>query len=127
MEEEEADRVSGAIIGCAIRLHQRLGPGLLESVYRDLLAGSIKREGFMVEREKYIDFEYDGVWFSRGFRVDILVDKLVVVEVKSITQLAPVHTKQLLTYLRLMDLRVGLLINFGAGTLREGLKRVVNG
>ena len=104
----------------------RLGPGLLESVYRSLLARNLERLGVRVEQQKIIDFNYDGVRFERGLRVDLLVEGLLVVELKSIEKLAPVHTKQLLTYLRLLDLPLGLLINFGGATLKEGLRRVVN-
>lgn len=120
------DEVTGEIIDASIKLHQDLGPGLLESVYEVILEKVLVRRGYTVERQKPICFEYDGISFSDGFRVDLLVDGRVVVELKSVEKLAPVHSKQLLTYLRLMNLPVGLLINFGAATLKEGLQRVVN-
>ena len=122
----ELDEITGAIIDSAVKLHRDLGPGLLESVYEVVLARMLERRGFQVERQKSIRFEYDGMIFEDGFRTDLLVDNRVVVELKSVEKLAPVHPKQLLTYIRLMDLPVGLLINFGGETLKEGLRRIVN-
>ncbi len=108
-----------------MKLHVRLGPGLLESVYEAVLARELARRGLSVQRRKPIGFEFDGVWFEEGLRVDLLVTG-VVVELKSVEKVAPVHAKQVLTYLRLLGLRVGLLINFGAATMKEGLQRIVN-
>jgi GxxExxY protein len=122
----DLDEVTGVIIDASIKLHQALGPGLLESVYEVILSRDLERRGLRVERQKLIRFEYDGLVFEDGLRLDILVDGIVVVELKSVESLAPVHKKQLLTYLRLMNLPVGLLLNFGAPTLKEGLHRVVN-
>lgn len=110
----------------AIKLHTRLGPGLLESVYELVLAPELERRSLMVERQKAVSFEFEGLRFDDAFRVDLLVEGCVVVELKSVEVLARVHSKQILTYLRLMDLPVGLLINFGAATMKEGLQRVVN-
>ncbi|MER3524259.1 MAG: GxxExxY protein [Ignavibacteria bacterium] len=123
---KELDDITGAIVDAAMKLHMELGPGLLESVYESVLARALERRGFHVERQKVIRFEYDGMVFDEGFRTDLLVEGRVVVELKSVEKLASVHSKQLLTYLRLMNLPVGLLINFGAATLKEGLHRVVN-
>ncbi|MBE7537034.1 MAG: GxxExxY protein [Opitutaceae bacterium] len=123
---KELDEVTGAIVDAAMKIHVRLGPGLLESVYEAVLARDLERRGFQVERQKAIRFEYDGMVFEEGFRADLLVEDRVIVELKSVEKLAPVHGKQLLTYLRLMHLPVGLLINFGEATLREGLHRIVN-
>jgi iron complex transport system substrate-binding protein len=123
---KELDEITGAIIDAAMKIHIELGPGLLESVYEVVLARALERRGFKVERQKPIRFEYDGMVFDDGFRVDLLIEGRVVVELKSVEKLAPVHSKQLLTYLRLMHLPVGLLINFGAATLKEGLQRIVN-
>jgi GxxExxY protein len=122
----ELDEITGAIIDASIKIHKDLGPGLLESVYEVVLARSLERRGFQVERQKSIRFEYDGMVFEDGFRTDLLVDGCVVVELKSVETLARVHSKQLLTYIRLMHLPVGLLINFGGETLKEGLHRIVN-
>ena len=120
------DEITGAIVDTSIKIHRDLGPGLLESVYETVLARALLRQGFGVERQKTVRFDYDGMTFEEGFRIDLLVDGLVVVELKSVETLAPVHGKQLLTYLRLMNLPVGLLLNFGAATLKEGLHRIVN-
>ena len=110
----------------AMKIHMELGPGLLESVYEAVLARALEKRGFKVERQKAVRFEYDGMVFEEGFRTDLLVESRVVVELKSVEKLAPVHSKQILTYLRLMKLPVGLLINFGSATLKEGLHRIVN-
>ncbi len=129
MGEEKArslDEITGAIVDAAVKLHQGLGPGLLESVYESLLAKELCRRGFRVERQKPISFEFDGLRFEEGFRLDLLVEGTVVVELKSVEAVSPVHKKQLLTYLRLLHLPVGLLVNFGVATLREGLSRIVN-
>jgi len=123
---KELDEITGAVLDVAVKIHKELGPGLLESVYEAVLARSLERRGFKVERQKSIRFEFDGMIFNDGFRVDLLIEERVVVELKSVEQLAPVHGKQLLTYLRLMHLPVGLLIYFGAATLKEGLRRIVN-
>lgn len=123
----DVDEVTGAIIDEALRIHRALGPGLLESVYVTVLARALVRRGLRVERHKIIRFEYDGMVFEEGFRADLVVESRVIVEVKSVEQLARVHAKQLLTYLKLTGTSVGLLINFGAATLREGPRRIVNG
>jgi GxxExxY protein len=123
----DIDDITGAIVDAAYRIHTQLGPGLLESVYEAVLARALQRRGFTVERQKVVPLRFDGLDFDEGFRVDLLVDGRVIVELKSIEKLAPVHRKQVLTYLRLMNLRVGLLINFGAPTLKEGLQRIANG
>ena len=123
---KELDDITGAIVDASVKIHMELGPGLLESVYEVVLARALEKRGFLVERQKAIRFEYDGIVFEEGFRADILVEDRVIVEIKSVEKIAPVHSKQLLTYLRLMNLPVGLLINFGAATLKEGLHRIVN-
>ena len=122
----ELDEITGAIVDSAVQIHKALGPGLLESVYEAVLARSLARRGFDVEKQKAISFECDNMLFENAFRLDLLVDGLVIVEVKSAEQLASVHSKQLLTYLRLTNRQVGLLINFGGATLKEGLRRIVN-
>jgi GxxExxY protein len=123
---KDLDDITGAVIDASIQIHKNLGPGLLESVYEVVLARDLERRGFQVERQKPIRFEYDGMVFEEGFRVDLLIDGRIVVELKSVEKLAPVYGKQLLTYLRLMQFPVGLLLNFGGETLKEGLHRVVN-
>lgn len=123
---EDLDAVTGAIVDTSLRMHRDLGPGLLESVYEAVLSRSLERQGWLVERQKCVGIVYEGMTFDEGFRVDLLVEGRVIVELKSVEKLAPVHGKQLLTYLRLMNLRVGLLINFGAPRLKDGLHRIVN-
>ncbi len=122
----ELDDITGAIVDASVKLHQALGPGLLESVYEAVLARDLNRRGYSVERQKVLRFSYDGMEFDEGLRLDLLVEGCVIVELKSVEKLAPVHKKQLLTYLRLSHLQVGLLINFGAATVKEGLHRIVN-
>jgi iron complex transport system substrate-binding protein len=122
----ELDDLTGAIVDTSIQIHRRIGPGLLESVYEVLLASTLGKQGLTVERQLPVTFTIEGLEFDKGFRVDLLVERSVIVEVKSVERLVTAHRKQLLTYLRLMDLRVGLLLNFGAGTMKEGIKRVVN-
>jgi len=120
------DEVSADVVGTAIRIHRELGPGLLESVYETLLAASLERMGYKVDRQKPIDIEYDGMRFVAAFRIDLLVDDRLVVEIKSVEQINKAHGKQLLTYLRLTKQPVGLLLNFAAATMKEGIQRVVN-
>jgi iron complex transport system substrate-binding protein len=120
------DDITGAIVDSALKIHTALGPGLLESVYEIVLARDLARRQFNVVRQRTVSFEYDGLRFEDAFRVDLLVDDRVIVEIKSVENVSASHAKQLLTYLRLMKLPVGLLINFGAPTLKEGLRRVVN-
>jgi len=122
----DVEELASLAIDCGLRIHRELGPGLLESVYEAVLAASLIRLGLQVERQMPIDFEYDGMTFPEGFRADLLVEGLLIIELKSIERLAPVHGKQLLTYLRLAKQPLGLLLNFGGETFREGIKRVVN-
>jgi iron complex transport system substrate-binding protein len=122
----ELDDITGTIVDAAVKIHIALGPGLLESVYEAVLARALEKRGLRVERQKTIRFEYDGMIFDEGFRLDLLVEDCVVVELKSVEKIVPIHGKQLLTYLRLMRQPVGLLLNFGAPTLKEGLQRIVN-
>jgi iron complex transport system substrate-binding protein len=122
----ERDPLTGQIIDAALKIHKALGPGLLESVYELVLLKELERRCIRAARQHPVSFVYDGIEFQDVFRIDLLVEGRVVVELKSVERIAPVHPKQLLTYLRLMDLPVGLLINFGMPTLKEGLQRVVN-
>lgn len=120
------DRITGDVLDVAIRIHRDLGPGLLESVYETVLAGKLAAMGYRVERQRPVDIEFEGMCFAAAFRIDLLVDERLILEIKSIDQLSPVHAKQLLTYLRLTKQPVGLLINFGGETLKEGVRRLVN-
>jgi GxxExxY protein len=122
----DVEKLAALAIECGFRIHRDLGPGLLESVYETLLAAKLARSGVLVERQKPVDIDYDGIHIREGFRADLLIDRRLIVEVKSAERLAPVHSKQVLTYLRLLDLPLGLVMNFGGETFREGLKRVAN-
>jgi GxxExxY protein len=124
----ELDDITHSVVDASIGIHRDrdLGPGLLESVYEIVLAAELERRGLRVQREQPVSFSYRGIYFENAFRADLIVEESVIVEVKSVERLAPVHAKQLLTYLRLTNLRVGLLLNFGAGTMKEGIKRIVN-
>jgi iron complex transport system substrate-binding protein len=122
----DIDRTTGLIIACAINIHRDLGPGLLESIYERILVNALRKQNCVVFTQQPVLFEYDGDIYHDAFRVDMIVNHEVVVELKSVTQMHPVYHKQLLTYLKLMHLPVGLLINFGDVTLKKGLTRVVN-
>lgn len=123
---KNVEELSSEVVDAAFHLHQDLGPGLLESVYEVILARCLEERGMKVEKQKTIPIEYAGLRFDEGFRADLLVEGRLLVELKSVEKLAPVHSKQVLTYLRLLDLPLGLLINFGAATVKEGIKRIVN-
>ncbi|HEX8216919.1 MAG TPA: GxxExxY protein [Allosphingosinicella sp.] len=123
---KDIDEITGDVLDVALRLHRELGPGLLESVYEVLLARRLEALGYRVERQKLISAEFEGVLFEAAFRADLLIDERLVVEIKSVDRLTPVHAKQVLTYLRLIKQPVGLLMNFGGETLKEGVKRIVN-
>lgn len=123
---KDIDAITGDVIDVALRIHRELGPGLLESVYETVLAGKLMAMGYLVDRQKPIDIEFEGLRFEAAFRIDLMVDKRLLVEIKSIDALNKAHLKQLQTYLRLTKRPVGLLINFAGATLKEGLKRVVN-
>ncbi|MEM8696686.1 MAG: GxxExxY protein, partial [Pseudomonadota bacterium] len=120
---EDLDEISGDVVDAALKLHRDLGPGLLESVYEMLLAAELERRGHTVSRQQSVDIEYDGLHFAGAFRIDLLVDDCLLVEIKSVERLNAAHAKQLLTYLKLTKQPVGLLMNFGGATLKEGLKR----
>ena len=124
--DAEIEKMATDVLNAAFEIHTEFGPGLLERVYLMLLVGKLKRMGYSVEQEVPITFLYEGEVFHDAFRVDILVEKRLVVELKSVEVMLPVFAKQLLTYLRLMDLRLGLLINFGSAHLKDGIKRIVN-
>lgn len=115
------------IVDCALDLHRNLGPGLLETVYEVTLARALERRGLAVQRQVAVPIEYQGETFSEGFRADLIVEKLVIVELKSIERVTPAHKKQLLTYLRLTGLKLGYLLNFGEALMRDGITRTING
>lgn len=120
------NELSGIIIDTAYHIHKELGPGLLEKVYEVILTKQLQKEGLSVERQKPVPIVYEGESFDEGFRADLIVEEHIIIELKSVETLAPVHSKQLLTYLRLLDLRLGLLLNFGAPLMKDGIIRIVN-
>jgi len=122
----EIERLATIAVDCGFRVHSGLGPGLLESVYEAVLAYSLARRGLIVERQKPVPIRLEGIILDEGFRADLLVEGKLLIELKSVERTAPVHGKQVLTYLRLMDLPLGLLMNFGAARFKEGIKRVGN-
>jgi iron complex transport system substrate-binding protein len=118
--------VTGQIVDAALKIHEALGPGLLESVYQSVLERELDRRGLHVAAQCNVPFQFEGMHFQQGLTVDLLVERAVLVELKSVEKLAPVHFKQVLTYLRLLDYRIGLLINFGGARLKDGLHRIAN-
>lgn len=124
MRENE---IATQVVDAAYRLHVQLGPGLFESVYEVVLAHELKKRGLHVERQAPIPIQYDSIMFDEGFRADMIVEDKVILELKSVEEVSRVHKKQLLTYLRVADKRLGLLINFGAELIKDGISRVVNG
>lgn len=113
-------------VDCGLRIHRDLGPGLLESVYETVLATWLRRTGLSVEQQKPVEIRFDGLIFREGFRADLVVEGRLLIEVKSVDWLAPVHSKQLLTYLRLSGRPLGLLMNFGGMSFRDGVRRLAN-
>jgi GxxExxY protein len=122
----QIDLISSEVIDASIGIHRELRPGLLESVYEIVLSGELARRGLQVERQVPVAIEYRGVRHEQAFRVDLLVEQSLVVEIKSVDQLNNAHLKQVPTYLRLLDQPVGLLLNFSGATMKEGIRRVVN-
>jgi GxxExxY protein len=125
-EKDRLDSITRRIIGAAIEVHRRVGPGLLESAYEICLAFELRQMGLKIEEQKPLPVVYRDVKLDCGYRLDLVVEDSVVVEIKAVEQLAPIHDAQLLSYLRLSDKRVGLLINFHVRVLKNGLKRIVN-
>jgi GxxExxY protein len=123
----DLEAISAIVVDCAYRLHVEAGPGLLETVYEVVLARMLEDCGLKVERQAPIPIVLMGITFEEGFRADLIVEGCFLIEVKSVSAIAPVHLKQVLTYLRLLDMPLGLLINFGSATFKEGVRRIVNG
>ena len=126
MGSRPVDELSGLVVDECIRIHRELGPGLLESVYETVLAGALERHGLKVTRQVPVDIVYDEMQFPAAFRIDLLIDGQLILEIKSVEMLKNLHAKQLLTYLRLTGMPVGLLLNFSGETMKEGIRRVVN-
>ena len=120
------ERITSVAVDCGFHIHKELGPGLLESVYEALLAETLSQQGLAVTRQQAVPINFRGTVLPEAFRADLIVENSLIIEVKSVERNAPVHAKQLLTYLRLMKQPLGLLMNFGCETFREGIKRVIN-
>ena len=123
---DELNQISGKIIELAIAVHRELGPGMLEGAYEVCLVHELVRNGLKVERQVVLPIVYQGITLDAGYRLDLIVEESVIVELKTVERLHPVHEAQLLSYLRMSDMRLGLLINFNVKLLRDGIKRVVN-
>ena len=123
---QQIEYLATVAIDCGFRIRKELGPGLLEMVYERVLARSIERRGLKIDRQKPVEIRFDGLVIKDAFRYDLLVEDKLLIELKSSENMMPVHGKQLLTYLRLMHLPLGLLMNFGAPTFKLGLRRIVN-
>ena len=121
------NEVAREIVDAAFKVHTTLGPGLMESVYQAVLSHELRQRGLRVQCEVPVAIRYDNLRFDVGFRADLIVNNIVIVELKSVQNTAAVHKKQVLTYARLADLRLGLLINFGAARIKDGITRLVNG
>jgi GxxExxY protein len=121
------NQIASVIIGCAIEVHQALGPGLLESAYQECLLFKLRQDGLLVEKEKPIPVVFEEVKLECGYRIDLLVENKVVIELKSVESLTDVHLAQTLTYMKLGNYKLGLLINFNVLLLKHGIKRVING
>lgn len=122
----DENAVAKEVVDAAFKVHRKLGPGLLESVYETVLAFELEKRALSVSRQTPIGLTYEGMTFDEGFRADLVVEDKIIVELKSVEAVSPVHKKQLLTYLKLSDKRLGLLINFGSNLIRNGIHRVVN-
>ena len=123
---DELERIAKDVVDAAMKLHIALGPGLLESVYTIILQKKLEERGYRVEREVGVPVEYEGVKFEMGFRADLIINGCFIVKLKSVERLAAVHAKQLLTYLKVTGLPLGLLINFGEALLKDGIRRIAN-
>ena len=124
MDENEIGKIA---VDSAVQIHRELGPGLLETVYEIVLAKELERRGLKIKRQVSVPIVYRDIRFDEGFRADIIVEDKVILELKSLYQIAKVHSKQVLTYLRLTGLRLGFLLNFGSPLMKDGISRVVNG
>lgn len=124
MTENEIGKI---VVDCAVRLHKQLGPGLLETVYETLLSHEIQTRGLKVDRQIPIPIIYKGIKFNEGFRADIIVEDKVILELKSVESISNAHKKQVLTYLKLTNMKLGYLLNFGEPLMKDGITRVLNG
>jgi len=127
MNDMDENQISKIIVDCCYRIHKNLGPGLLESVYLEILIYELKKAGLQCEKEVGVPVNYEDVKLDLGFRADLIVGKKVIVELKSVEKVQPVHKKQLMTYLRLTRIKLGLLVNFNVNLIKDGIERIVNG
>jgi GxxExxY protein len=125
-DQTDLERIARIAVNCGYQIHKDLGPGLLENAYEALMEEALKQAGLSVRRQVAITMNYNGVLVENAFKIDLLVEEQLVLELKSIERIAPVHGKQVLTYLRLTNLQLGLLMNFGQAIFKDGLKRVAN-
>jgi GxxExxY protein len=123
---DDIESLASIALDCALKIHIELGPSLMESVYEAVLENRMRTKGFFVERQKAISIAMDGLTLPDAFRADLLIENQLLLELKSVEKLANVHNMQLLTYLRLMNLPLGLLLNFGGETFKQGIKRIIN-
>jgi GxxExxY protein len=123
----DENQLSKIIVDCCYKIHTTLGPGLLESVYSEILMYELKKSGLKCEKEVAIPVCYEDIKFDLGFRADLIVENLIIIELKAIEKILPVHKKQLMTYLKLTKIRLGLLVNFNVNLIKDGIERVVNG
>lgn len=123
---KNVEEIAAIAVDCGLAMHRKMGPGLLESAYETVLAHMLERRGMSVARQVMVPITFDGLFIDQGFRADIIVDGRLLIELKSIERLAPVHSKQVLTYLRFLDLPLGLLMNFSCELFKDGLRRIVN-
>ena len=119
--------IGSLIVDSAVRLHQALGPGLLETVYEVTLAHALEKRGLSVQRQVPVAIKFDGEKFDEGFRADLMVENKVIIELKSVEKVIPAHKKQILTYLRLTEMKLGYLLNFGDALMKDGITRTING
>lgn len=123
----EENTLSGIIVNAAIEVHRHLGPGLLESAYENCLLHELKLQGIICERQVYLPLSYKGEQIGNGYRLDLLVENLIIVEIKTVSNIEPIHKAQLLTYLKLTNLKIGLILNFNVPVLKNGICRMING
>jgi GxxExxY protein len=126
-DEMTENEIGKIIVDCAVRLHMELGPGLLETAYEVLLTHLLQEAGLKVERQVPIPIQFRGIQFDEGFRADIIVEDKVILELKSVESISKAHKKQVLTYLKLTDKKLGYLLNFGEGMMKDGISRILNG
>jgi GxxExxY protein len=123
----EENQIAKIVVDSAFQIHKELGPGLLETVYEKVLTHELEQRGLLIETQKTVKIQYKNMTFDNAFKADMVVNNLVIIELKSVENIIPLYKKQLLTYLRLTNCRLGLLVNFGAALIKDGIARVANG